>query len=29
VWGSPEAYFVPAIALDVITLAQVGAADSD
>jgi PmbA protein len=29
VWGSPEAYFVPALALDGITLAQVGAADSD
>jgi PmbA protein len=29
VWGSPEAYFVPAIALDGITLAKVGAADSD
>ena len=29
VWGSPEAYFVPAIALEGITLAQVGAADSD
>ncbi len=29
VWGSPEAYFVPSIALDGITLAQVGAADSD
>jgi PmbA protein len=29
VWGSPEAYFVPAIALEGIQLAQVGAADSD
>src|SRR5579859_7765054 len=29
VWGSPEAYFVPAIALEGITLAQVGAAESD
>jgi PmbA protein len=29
VWGSPEAYFVPAIALEEITLAQVGAAESD
>ncbi|MBI3759791.1 MAG: hypothetical protein HY269_08580 [Deltaproteobacteria bacterium] len=29
VWGSPEAYFVPAIALEGIRLAQVGAADSD
>ncbi len=28
-WGSPEAYFVPALALDGIRLAQVGAADSD
>ncbi len=29
VWGSPEAYFVPALALEGIRLAQVGAADSD
>ena len=29
VWGAPEAYFVPAIALQEIQLAQVGAADSD
>ena len=29
VWGSPEAYFVPAIAAQGITLAEVGAADSD
>ena len=29
VWGSPEAYFVPAIALEGITLAQVGASESD
>jgi len=29
VWGAPEAYFVPALALEGIELAQVGAADSD
>jgi PmbA protein len=29
VWGSPEAYFMPAIAADGITLAAIGAADSD
>lgn len=29
VWGSPETYFVPALALEGIRLAQVGAADSD
>ncbi len=29
VWGSPEAYFVPALALEGIKLAQVGTADSD
>lgn len=29
VWGAPEAYFVPSLALDGIQLAQVGAADSD
>jgi len=29
VWGAPEAYFVPALALEGIQLAQVGAADSD
>ena len=29
VWGSPEAYFVPALALEGIKLAKVGAADSD
>jgi PmbA protein len=29
VWGAPEAYFVPALALKGIELAQVGAADSD
>ena len=29
VWGAPETYFVPALALDGIQLAQVGAADSD
>ena len=29
VWGAPEAYFVPALALEAIELAQVGAADSD
>ncbi len=28
VWGAPEAYFVPALALEGIELAQVGAADS-
>jgi PmbA protein len=29
VWGAPEAYLMPALALDGIQLAQVGAADSD
>jgi len=29
VWGAPEAYFVPAIVVDGITLAAVGAAESD
>jgi PmbA protein len=29
VWGSPEAYFMPALLADGITLAAVGAADSD
>ncbi len=29
VWGAPEAYSVPALALEEIQLAQVGAADSD
>jgi PmbA protein len=29
VWGAPEAYFVPALALEGIELTQVGAADSD
>jgi PmbA protein len=29
VWGSPEAYFIPAIALEGIALSEVGAADSD
>lgn len=29
VWGSPEAYFMPAIVADGITLAAIGAADSD
>jgi PmbA protein len=29
VWGSPEAYFMPAILADGITLAAIGAADSD
>jgi len=29
VWGSPEAYLVPALALEGIRLAQVGATDSD
>ena len=29
VWGSPETYIVPALALDAITLSAIGAADSD
>jgi PmbA protein len=29
VWGSPEAYFMPAIVAHGITLAAIGAADSD
>jgi PmbA protein len=29
VWGSPEAYFMPALLADGITLAAIGAADSD